>query len=124
VLFGPVVGGVSGLAGSLLSAMVGFALGKRLFHDDVHRHAGPRLQERSRAIERRGVLSVLAVRLVPVAAFTVVNLVAGSSHVRFRDSVIGTLLGMAPGLVGLTVAADRVAAAVRSPSTTTVVVAI
>jgi phospholipase D1/2 len=123
VLFGPVVGGVSGMTGSLLSAMVGFALGRGIFHDEVRRHAGPRIQHLSRAIQRRGVLSVLAVRLVPVAPFTVVNVVAGSSHVRFRDFLIGTLLGMAPGLVGLTVAADRVAAAVRSPSTTTIVVA-
>jgi phospholipase D1/2 len=123
LLFGPITGAVCGLCGSLLSASVGYGAGRRILHAKIQRVAGRRLQQLSRALGRRGVLSVLAVRVVPVAPFTIVNLVAGSSHVRFRDFLIGTVIGMLPGLVGLSVAADRVAAAVRSPDTTTLVVA-
>jgi uncharacterized membrane protein YdjX (TVP38/TMEM64 family) len=46
-----------------------------------------------------GVLAVAAIRLVPLAPFTVVNLVAGASEVRLATYVAGTLLGMAPGLL-------------------------
>ena len=40
-----------------------------------------------------------AVRLVPVAPFTIVNLLAGAGHVRFRDFMIGTAVGMTPGII-------------------------
>ncbi len=38
-------------------------------------------------------------RLVPVAPFTFVNLVAGASQIRLHEYIIGTMLGMAPGLI-------------------------
>jgi uncharacterized membrane protein YdjX (TVP38/TMEM64 family) len=56
-----------------------------------------------------------ALRVVPVAPFTVVNLVAGASHIRFRDFALGTLLGMIPGTLALVVLSDQVVAALRSP---------
>lgn len=31
-----------------------------------------------------------------------VNLVAGASHIRFRDYFIGTLIGMTPGFIAIT----------------------
>ena len=52
---------------------------------------------------------------MPVAPFTVINLVAGASHIRFRDFALGTLLGMAPGVLALTVFSDQVVAAIASP---------
>ena len=41
-------------------------------------------------------------RLVPVAPFTVVNLVAGASHVRALDFGLGTVLGIAPAVFAMT----------------------
>ena len=43
---------------------------------------------------------VITLRIVPVAPFTVVNLVAGASHISFRDFALGTLLGMLAGSDG------------------------
>ena len=60
---------------------------------------GPRLNRIRRAITRHGVLAVATVRMVPVAPFTVVNLAAGASRIPFTDYVLGTILGMLPGLV-------------------------
>jgi uncharacterized membrane protein YdjX (TVP38/TMEM64 family) len=62
---------------------------------------------------------VLAVRMIPVAPFTVVNLVAGASHIHLRDFVLGTLLGMSPGILAVTLFADRIAAVLRDPSPAT-----
>jgi phospholipase D1/2 len=45
------------------------------------------------------VLAVAAIRLVPIAPFTLVNLIAGASKIRFADYLLGTVIGMAPGLV-------------------------
>jgi uncharacterized membrane protein YdjX (TVP38/TMEM64 family) len=49
---------------------------------------------------------VVAVRIVPVAPFAVLNLFAGASHVSLRDFLIGTLIGMTPGILALAVFAE------------------
>jgi uncharacterized membrane protein YdjX (TVP38/TMEM64 family) len=58
-----------------------------------------------------------AVRLFPVAPFTVVNMVAGTSHIRLRDFTFGTLLGMVPGVLAITVFERSLEQAVAEPAT-------
>ena len=43
------------------------------------------------------------VRNLPVAPFTIVNMVAGASHIKLGDFLLGTALGMAPGIVAIMV---------------------
>jgi uncharacterized membrane protein YdjX (TVP38/TMEM64 family) len=62
---------------------------------------------------------MVAVRLLPVAPFTVVNMVAGASHIGARDFLLGTLLGMAPGTIAVGMFVDRIAAAVSEPGAAT-----
>ncbi|WP_428264175.1 VTT domain-containing protein [Haliangium sp.] len=123
LLFGPWLGAACALAGSLGSASAAYGIGSRWWRDGIRRLAGRRLNRLSRALARRGLLSIVVVRVVPVAPFTVLNLVAGSSHIRFRDYLLGTLLGMAPGIVGMAFATDRIVAAVRDPSPLTLAAA-
>ena len=105
-------------SGSVAAAALGYAVGSLLWRDAVRRLAGERLSSVSRAIGRRGILASAVLRVVPVAPFMLVNLVAGASHVRARDFVVGTALGMLPGALLLIVAADRLAAALRRPTGT------
>ena len=51
-----------------------------------------------------------------MAPFTVVNLVAGASHIRFSEFTAGTVIGMLPGIIAVTVLADRLLALLRDPS--------
>ena len=81
----------------------------------MRRLAGKRINEFSRRVAKRGLLAVIVVRMLPVAPFSVVNLIAGAIHVRFRDYILGTVLGMAPGTLMLVVFVDRIIAAVREP---------
>ena len=46
--------------------------------------------------------SVVLVRLLPVAPFSVVNMVAGAMGVPATTSLAGTASGMAPGIATLT----------------------
>jgi len=55
------------------------------------------------------------VRLLPIAPFSVVNAVAGASHIRLREFLLGTALGMLPGIFAIVVFVDRVTAAVTDP---------
>jgi uncharacterized membrane protein YdjX (TVP38/TMEM64 family) len=50
-----------------------------------------------------------------VAPFTVINLAAGASHIRFRDFLLGTVLGMAPGITGMTLFAGQLGRLLKRP---------
>ena len=124
LVFPPVIGIAVALAGSTLGAALGYVLGRGLWRDAVHRIAGQRFQSVSRRLGRRGILSTAAVRLVPIAPFGVVNLVAGASHVGLRDFLVGTVVAMAPGTAVLVFASDRVFRAFSAPDAGTVATAI
>lgn len=122
--FGPLLGFWVAWAGAMGSALVGYGLGRMLGRPLLERLRSPRLKRLSRGLGRRGLLAVATFRVVPVAPYTVVNLVAGASHVRLRDYALGTLLAMTPGILALTLFSDRVAAAVRRPTAGTLFVAL
>jgi phospholipase D1/2 len=83
------------VASAILTYGVGVLIGRQALENIM----GPRLNRIRRAITRHGVMAVAAVRMVPVAPFTVINLAAGASRIPFLDYVLGTILGMLPGLV-------------------------
>jgi phospholipase D1/2 len=55
--------------------------------------------------------------MVPIAPFALVNLFAGASGVRFLDFVLGTLIGMTPGMILLTALGHHVFLLVTEPTT-------
>lgn len=114
--FGPWLGAAYALAGSLASAAAGYGAGHRLGHDRLKRLAGRRLERVSRQFGRGGILAVFLMRKFPVAPFTLVNLAMGASHVSFRDFMIGTTLGLTPGIVALAVFGHSVAAVLAHPT--------
>jgi phospholipase D1/2 len=107
---------VCSLAGCILSAALLYGIGRGLGRKIVMRLAGRRLNRVNRLIAKQGVLAVTAVRMIPVAPYSVVNLVAGAMRVPFRDFVLGTLLGMSPGVVGITFFTGQLEQMIRRPS--------
>ncbi len=113
--FGPLQGFLYSLIGGVTSALLMYLLGRTLGRDTVRRFAGSRLNRLSRRLGERGVLAVALLRMLPVAPFTVVNLVAGASHIGLRDYLLGTLLGMGPGMLMIALFVDRVSATIQNP---------
>ncbi|MBP2683624.1 MAG: phospholipase [Deltaproteobacteria bacterium] len=113
--FGPVTGFAYSLLGSFLSGVVTFGIGKALGRRTVRLIAGKRLLRLGRLLRRRGLIAMSAVRLVPVAPFSVVNVAAGAFNVRFLDFALGTLIGMAPGIFAIAILGERLEHAIRSP---------
>ncbi|HVE48388.1 MAG TPA: VTT domain-containing protein [Casimicrobiaceae bacterium] len=124
LVFGPIEGALYALVGALLSAASTYALGRWLGRDRVRSLAGPRLNKLSRRLAKRGLLAMTLVRLLPVAPFSIVNGVAGASHISWRDFLLGTVLGMAPGIALTAAFIDRAVAVVREPGADTVAVLI
>ncbi len=117
--FDPWLAIICSLLGCIASAMFLYAIGHQVGRNTVVRLAGQRLNRINRLISKHGVLAVAAVRMVPVAPYSLVNLAAGAVHVPFRDFVLGTLLGMSPGVVGITVLENQLEQTIESPSLTT-----
>ena len=112
-LFGPLPGIPLALAGALASGAVTFGLGRVLERRVVRRIAGPRMSKLARRLKQRGLIAVLLVRLLPIAPYSVVNITAGASHITWRDFLLGTALGLLPGLVLTSALVDRTLAAMH-----------
>ncbi len=115
-VYGPLLGPLYAFVGATLSAAVTFAIGRRLGRETVRKLAGRRVNELSRRLAQHGLLAVAFVRMVPIAPFSIVNVVAGASHIGWRDFLLGTLIGLAPGVMMMSVFVDRAVAAIREPS--------
>lgn len=117
LIFDPMVAFAYGLVGTASGAASTYAVGHTLGRDTVKRYtAGSQIERLSLLLAKRGIIAMAMVRWVPVAApFTVVNMVAGASHIRFWDYMLGTLLGMIPVTLGLTLFADGIVGAFNDP---------
>lgn len=98
LVFGVAAGTVVVLVGATLGAWAAFEVARWLGQGWG---PGVRLLQRwPRAVElleRRGIVAVLVLRLVPVVPFTALNYACGLSPVRRRDYLLGTVAGMLPG---------------------------
>lgn len=115
LVFGPVLGPLYALLGAILAAALTFAIGRRLGRETVRKLAGKRVNDLSRRLAQRGLIAVAFVRMLPIAPFSVVNVVAGASHIRWSDFLLGTAIGLLPGVVTMSFFVDRAVAAVRDP---------
>jgi uncharacterized membrane protein YdjX (TVP38/TMEM64 family) len=113
LLFSPAAAFPLALAGSLLSASLFYGLGKALGQDVVVKWAPLRVQT---AVRGAGLESIIAVRLLPVLPFTFVNMCCGAFGVRFGTFVVGTAVGMTPGILGMSLLGERLLAVIRQPT--------
>ena len=118
--FGPWLGFALAGIGAIASAMVTYGIGAAIGREAVETVMGPRLHRVRRSIAERGVLAVAAIRLVPIAPFTLVNLVAGASKIPFVDYLFGTIIGMAPGLILMSALGHQLWSIVSEPTLTNI----
>ena len=115
VVFGPWWGSLYSLLGATLSALVTFGAGHVAGRETVRRISGSIVNRLSRKLSRSGLLTVITLRVVPVAPFSVINVIAGISHIRLKDFLLGTVIGMIPGVIAIAVLADRIAKSLKQP---------
>jgi len=104
------------LAGSLASAMVTYTLGRRFGRRRLSRIDSAAIDRITQLLKRSGVLGIATLRLLPVAPYGVVNLVAGAAHVRAVPFAFGTLLGLLPGNLLMTAFGHQLRQVLRNPS--------
>jgi uncharacterized membrane protein YdjX (TVP38/TMEM64 family) len=98
------------MAGGLIAAVVTYGIGRVVGRYRADWLDAPRVARVREKMRRRGVLAMTGLRLMPVGNFTLFNIVAGAVPIRFRDYLIGNVLGLLPTLLALTLLADRLRA--------------
>lgn len=116
IAFDPLSAFTYSLAGALISAGAAYAFGWKLGRGMLRRMIGKRLNAVSRAVGKRGVVSVMTLRVAPVAPFTAVNMVCGAVRIPFFDFAMGSFLGLAPGILVLTMLGKSLRDIVADPS--------
>jgi len=119
-LYEPPMALLINFVGCAANASLSFYVGRWLGLRTVRQYGGRAIRAINRRLSRRGFLAVVILRNLPIAPFTVINMVCGAAEIRFRDYLLGTQLGMAPGLVALTLFGDQLERALSNPSASTI----
>ena len=114
--FGPLWGNLYALAGWLLASAQGYLIGRLLGHDSLHRLTGRRLSNVVNRAERHGFFTVLALRVVPVGPFSLINMIVGASNIRFRDFIWASVVGRIPGIITMTLFGAQLENTLREPA--------
>jgi uncharacterized membrane protein YdjX (TVP38/TMEM64 family) len=73
----------------------------------VRRLAGPKIERMVGVLRKHGLLAMSLLRLVPLAPFFVVGLVAGAVRLKLWHLAAGTAIGMLPGTLAATIFGDQ-----------------
>ena len=103
------------MLGTTLSALVMFLLGHFLGKNVVSQFSGSLINRINQQLSNSGLMAVITFRIIPVAPFGLINLVAGVSAISLRDFLLGTLIGIIPGITAIAFVADRLSESLRQP---------
>jgi phosphatidylserine/phosphatidylglycerophosphate/cardiolipin synthase-like enzyme/uncharacterized membrane protein YdjX (TVP38/TMEM64 family) len=115
LLFGFAHGALFALLGSLTGSFAAYALGWLLERFGLWPWRNARVQRLKSRLSRSGLLPVVFVRILPVAPNALVSLACGALRVRTRDFLLGSLIGLIPGVAAMAVVGDLLAATLADP---------
>jgi phospholipase D1/2 len=116
VAFGPWLGFLYAMTGIEFAAWLTYVAGQRLSRDTVRRVAGSNLNRIIDVMKRRGLIAMTALRLVPLAPFSVEGVVAGAVGIKLWHFMVGTAIGLLPGTLAATILSDQLQAALKDPA--------
>ncbi len=108
IIFGTVKGTILNVIASNIGASLAFLIGRYLGRDIVEKLAKGKLKTIDDKIEQSGFLTILRLRLIPVVPFNMLNYASGFSKIKYKDYVLGSLIGMFPGTFIYTFFSDAI----------------
>lgn len=124
LLFGSGWGFLYATLGTLTSSAVTYWVGSWMGQSTLQHYGGQRVNRLSRYIGHRGIRTMIVINLLPIAPFTLTNLMAGASHMRFRSYMIGSTIGIVPGLAVVTVLGSQIGALLNATDKTDAALAV
>lgn len=99
-LWPPAVAIPTAYAGAIAASLVVFFLARRIVPDGLRERLPERLLRHEAKLETHGLQTVIGLRLVLFLS-PAVHWLLGASRVSFRDYLLGTAIGLAPGVIGV-----------------------
>jgi len=97
IMFGPYQGTLYTWIGACMGASLAFLFTRWLGRELIVRWFGEKLRGLDAYVKNQGFVGILLLRLLPVFPFNLINFGSGLTAVRFRDYLIGTMIGILPG---------------------------
>ncbi len=115
LVFDPVHSLIYAFEGSLAAAVANYAIGRVLGRKTLRTVAGSWLDRITRRLREKGLMAITTLRLIPIAPFSIVNIVMGTCRIHFIHYIVGTLIGLAPGIISITIFAGSLLEVFHNP---------
>lgn len=102
--------------GSLVAALVAYAGGRYYGARPLQRLENGSLARLTAGLRQGGIVQMTILRLLPLAPFSIVNVMAGAARVRVFAFSVGTILGMLPGNLLFTAFGRQLRQLINNPS--------
>lgn len=86
------------MAGSMMSSAISYFLGHRLGRETLEKYGGKRVSQAEQFIQQNSLSGMIVINLLPIAPFTVTNMLAGAFKLDFKRYMLGSAIGLFPGL--------------------------
>jgi uncharacterized membrane protein YdjX (TVP38/TMEM64 family) len=116
VAFGPWLGLVCASAGIALSSIAGYYAGRAVAPRTLERLSRGKAERVKKKLRRHGIVAVATLRVLPTAPYIVESMICGALRIRLWEYIVGTLIGMMPGVVATTIFGHQIAAALEDLS--------
>jgi phospholipase D1/2 len=116
IAFGPWLGFAYGMVGILGAALATYYAGRVLRRDTVKRVAGEKLDRVAKKLRSHGFAAMVATHMVPAAPYAVEGVIAGAVRIKLWQYMLGTLIGMTPSVLAISVFGDQITTALEDPS--------
>ncbi len=84
--------------GALSSSAAGYATGHWVGRETIEKYGGKRVRQAEKCIQNNSFSSMVLINLLPIAPFTVTNMLAGAFRLDFSRYMLGSAVGIIPGL--------------------------
>jgi Uncharacterized conserved protein len=100
IIFGSIKGFALSMFGFFLSGSLAFFLSRILGKSFVDNILQGKILKIDDSIEKNGLKIMFLLRLPPILPFDIVSYAAGLTKVKYKDFIIGSLLGVIPETIG------------------------
>lgn len=98
-IFGPWWGTLWTSIAAVIAAVVAFAFTRTVGRETIARNLAGGWQAMDAEMRQGGLFYMFAIRLLPIIPYGLVNFAAGLTSIRFRDYLLGTVMGTVPGVL-------------------------
>tara|TARA_Y100000590_G_C15000591_1_gene743669 strand:+ start:49 stop:495 length:447 start_codon:yes stop_codon:yes gene_type:complete len=104
------------LTSSTLASIASYITGK-LFGDEIFKVTQSKNLEKIREkLKGKGLLPIIILRTVPIAPFSLINLACGSINYSLPNFILGTFIGLIPGITLLVFFQKSFLSIIKDPS--------